>query len=131
MNQRSIPRLRKEPLSGEALLHSNSSFRTNLRTESTALTGNRVNLKIPYRSQSADLLTQFALGALLLINDSRLPTPEFLALFNNRLEKEIKVSSVHIAVNHYLALSQGSKGSHHDSLPCPPLTAKNHYFLHC
>jgi len=76
-----------------------------MEAESTALTGDRVNLEIINGAEATYILTQTTLSALLFINNGNLSTPELVLLFNRGVEQQVKVGGIYIAVSQYLTLS--------------------------
>ncbi|MBA7647354.1 hypothetical protein ES703_55126 [subsurface metagenome] len=87
----------------EVLLHSDSLFRAYIVAETAALTGDRVNLEILNCFKATHFLAKPTLGALVSVYNCLLPAPEFPLFLSNRLEKQVEVSSINIAVDHNLA----------------------------
>jgi hypothetical protein len=67
--------------------------------ETATFTGDGVNQVILYCFKPTHLLAKSTLSAFLFVDNGNLPAPKLIFFPNPRLEEEIKVSSIHIAVN--------------------------------
>ena len=114
----------------EVLLHSDSLFRAYIIAETAALAGDRVNLEILNCLKTAHFLTKPAPGALIPVYNCLLPTPELPFFPSNRLEKQVKVSSINIADDHDLAFGQGSQGSYYAGLSSASLATNDYNLFH-
>jgi hypothetical protein len=82
----------------QIFLHGYGFSRADMEAKATALTGDRVNFKIPNSIEATQVLAQATLGAFVQVNVGYLPAPELGFLFRGRAEQQMKVSGIYIAV---------------------------------
>jgi hypothetical protein len=87
------------------------------------LTGDGVSLKIPDGVETAQVLTQAALGTFIPINNRNLSAPELVILFDGGAEQQMQVSGIHIAVGKHLSSCQSRQRPNDAGLPRAPFTA--------
>jgi hypothetical protein len=91
--------------------------------EAAALAGYRVNPEIFDGIKTAQVLAQATLSASVLVYLGYLAAPELALLSHGRVEQQMEVSSIHIAVGKHLPFRQGSEGAHDTGLPGASFTA--------
>jgi hypothetical protein len=72
-----------------------------------AFAGNRINSEVLDRVKAATVLAEAALGTFFLVYKCNLSAPELLHLLFHRLEQQMKIRCVHIAIGQHRIFSQG------------------------
>jgi hypothetical protein len=80
--------------------------------------------------KAAQFLAEAATGAGGFINAGYLATPEFLSLRIDRLQKQVQIGGVHIAIRHHFIACQGSETAGNAGLARAAFAAKHYDFFH-